>query len=184
MHYIILTAQNSPDYTSQIIGVFGTLMGTFLGWLLHLLSDKVGKTHIFLDKYEEQKSNNNEYSYISKIFIYNASHKQQCVRNIRFLFAKCRWKVLFESVPSEGKCSFETVRAKKENKAEMITINSYAQKEIVFSDLIDGIDFEKLSEVRKVYLSYQDKKNRTKKILIKSGFEIANVEKSKSQNFL
>jgi len=181
---ILLTAQNSLDYTPQLIGVFGTLMGTFLGWLLHLLSDNIGKLYISLDNFADQKSNNNEYSYIAKIFIYNASHKQQCIRNVRFLFIKYGCKSLLVSVPSEGKCSFETVRAKRENKAGMISINGYAQNEFIFSDLIDKENYEKLLEVRKIYLVYEDKKNRTKKILAKSSFKIANVAKCKSQSFL
>ncbi len=184
MFFIMLTAQNSPDYTPQLIGVLGTLMGTILGWLLHLLSDNLGKMHISFDEYRNQKSNNNEYAYIAKMFIYNASHKQQCLRNIRFSFARYRCKILFESVPGEGKCSFETVRTKRENKASMISINSYAQGEFIFSDLIDGANYEKLSKVRKIYLVYEDKKNNTKKKLIRSGFKIASVEKSKSESFL
>lgn len=184
MFFIMITAQNSPDYTPQLIGVLGTLMGTFLGWLLHLLSNNVGRMHIFLDDFDNQKSKNNEYAYIAKIFIYNASHKQQCFRNVRFVFAKCRFKSLFKSNPGEGKCSFETVRTSRDNKKSMIAINSYAQGEFIFSDLIDGVNYEKLSEVHKIYLVYEDKKNRTKKKLIKSGFKITDVAKSKSASFL
>lgn len=183
MFFIMLTAQNSLDYAPQLIGVLGTLMGTILGWLLHLLSNNSGKIHISLDDYRDQKSNN-EYAYIAKIFIYNASHKQQCLRNIRFSFTRYSWKILFESVPAEGKCSFETVRTKRENKVGMISINSDAQCEFIFSCLIDGASYDKLSKVRKVYLVYEDKKNNTKKKLIKADFKIASVEKSKSERFL
>lgn len=184
MFFIIPNIPNPPDYTPELIGVLGTLMGTFLGWLLHLLSNNTGKLHVFLDNLEDQKSNNNEYSYIAKIFIYNDSHKQQCLRNVRFIFTKNRFNIVFESFPSEGKCCFETVRAKRENKAGFISINSYAQVEFIFSDLVDGANYEKLSEVQKIYLVYENKKNYTKKILIKSDFKIDNVEKSKSQSFL
>lgn len=180
----MLTIQNYPDYMPQLIGVLGTLMGTILGWLLHLLSNNLGKIHISLDEYRDQKSNKNEYAYIAKIFIYNTSPKQQCIRNIRFLFARYRCKILFKSVPSEGKCSFETVSTKREDKVGMISINSYDQNEFIFSDLIDEVRYEKLAEVRKIYLVYEDKKNNTKKKLIKSDFKIDSVEKNKSESFL
>ena len=184
MIFVLLTEQSSPDYIPQLISVLGTLMGAIAGWLLTLVTNNIGKLHIYLDEFNEQKSNNNEYSYIAKVFFYNASYKPESVRNLRFAFAKCRLKVLFTSMPGEGKCSFETVSIKKENKADLITINSHGQSMYIFSDLIDEANFEKLSKVRKIYLVYENKRNHTKKRLIKKNFDIATVSKSKTVSFL
>lgn len=184
MFFIILAAQNTPDYTPQLIGVAGTLLGTVLGWVLHLISNNIGRIHIFLDAFDNQRSKNNEYAYIVKLYIHNDSYKQQCIRNVRFLFAKSRCKILFESIPVEGRCTFDTLKAKKKEKISLFTINSYAQSEFTFSDLIDEKNFEKLSEVRKIYLVYEDKKNITKKKLIKSNFQMANVKQCDNDHFL
>lgn len=172
------------EYASQIIGILGTVLGTVLGWLLHLLSNSIEKIYIFSDDYNEQKSNSNEYAYICKVFLYNASPKQQCIRNVRFSFAKYRWKVLFESTSSEGECSFTSVKSKNKNKSGMISIDSYAQKECYFSDIVAGENYKKLSEVRKIYLTYENKKNRTKRKLVKRDFDITRVKACKSESFL
>ena len=172
-------------YAPQIIGIFGTIFGTVLGWLLHLISDNIEKTYILVDDFYEQKSKHNEYAYITTIFIYNASHKQQCIRNPRLYFTNYIGKKLLKSLPNEGACNFEAIRSKNtyKKKKSMITINSYTQSECIFSDLIVGEDYNKLSKARKIYLQYEDKKNHTKKKLLKFNFKLTNVENTTWERF-
>lgn len=179
------TTQIISAYAPQIIGIFGTIFGTVLGWLLHLISDNVEKTYILVDDFYEKKSKHNEYAYIVTIFIYNASHKQQCIRNARLYFTNYIGKDLLKSIPNEGACNFEAIRSKNayKRKKSMITINSYAQSECIFFDLIVGEDYDKLSRARKIYLQYEDKKNHTKKKIIKSNFKINNVETTTWERF-
>lgn len=183
---IVNKSLNISDYMPQIIGIFGTILGTVLGWLLRLISDNIERTYISVHDFCEQKSKHNEYAYIVTIFIYNASHKQQCIRNARLSFTNWRGKELLKSIPGEGTCNFETIRFKNTDKKgiSMLNINSYSQSEYILSDLIIGEDFLKLYMVRKIFLLYEDKKNRKKKMLINSNFKITSVENTKWERFL
>lgn len=180
---IMLTEQNILDYMPQIISLFGTILGTILGWFLHWLSNNVGKAKIFVNDFKDQKSNQNEYACIFKLFINNTSYKEQCIRNARLLFIKYDKDNLFEIELSEGRCDFESIKAQKNKSREMISINSCSQGEYTLSALIDGEKYTKLSEARKISLVYEDSKNHTKKKTIKSGFVLDTVEKSQWKSF-
>ena len=121
---ILLTEQDISNYIPQVISLFGTILGTILGWFLHWLSNNVGKAKIFVNDFKEQKSNQNEYACIFKLFINNTSHTQQCIRNARLLFIKYDKNELFEIELSEGKCDFESIKAQKNRSMSMISINS------------------------------------------------------------
>ena len=108
VYYLFL--QVEQDYGSQILGLIGTILGTFIGWLLHFISDNIALTHITIDSFEEQKNEKNEYACIFKMFVFNDSRKQQCIRNLRLIFVDKKRKILFESRPSEGRCTFQTIR--------------------------------------------------------------------------
>lgn len=182
---MIIILDHSKDilnYIPEIIGICGTLLGTILGWILHLISDNVEKIYIYVNDFQEQKSNQKEYAYIVKLFIYNASHKQQCLRNIRFSFTNGK-KVLYSSEPNEENCSFDTLRG-KDKRRDIIPIESYKQDELILSDLISEGNYNKLSDTRKIYMIYEDKKNRTKKKLIKSKFELDKVKNYNGEKFL
>lgn len=181
---MMLTTQNSMDYLPEVIGIIGTLLGTILGWLLQLISNNREKVYIYESGFNQQQSDNNEYAYIIKIFLNNVSSRQLCIRNARFVFAKNRYNILFESIPSEGECNFKIVKARCKKKVEMLTINCYAQSEYVFSDVISGENYAKLSKVKKIYFVYEDKKNRTRTKLIKRKFDLKNVEKCGTHSFL
>lgn len=185
MNFVLLAAQNISSHTSEIIGLIGTLAGTFIGWLLHFLSDNAGKTHIFADELCDRKARQREYAYIIKIMVFNSSHKKQCMRNIRFSFKDKKGKEMFESWPGEGSCTWEIVRSKNVNKKNsgMQWVNSYTPVEFIFSDWLEGNDYEQLSSVKKIYFQYEDRKNHTKKILIKKNFDLSNVEMWKWDGF-
>lgn len=180
----LLFSQTMQDYGPQVLGIIGTILGTVIGWLLHFISDNIAKTYINIESFNEQKSEKNEYACIFKLFVYNDSRKQQCIRNLRLSFTDNKGKILFESWLSEGRCIFQTVRSYNENKVPfMISVNSYEQSEHFFSDLISEGEFVKLLETKKVYLLYEDRKNKTKKIKIVSKFNLDNVPKSEYARF-
>lgn len=184
MILIANSANNISDYIPQIIGIFGTILGTILGWLLHLITENIEKTYILVDHFYDRKSIHNEYAYIVKIFIYNASNKQQCIRNARLFFQNSGRQNLIISIPNEGFCDFYTVRSKNKKKEQnIITINSYAQNECFFSDFIDGEEYDKISTAQRIYLFYEDKKNHTKKKLIKKDFKLTDVENTNWEKF-
>lgn len=181
---MMLTAQSSTNYLPEVIGIIGTVLGTILGWLLQLISNNREKVYIYESGFNQQQSDSNEYAYIIKIFLNNASSRQLCIRNARFVFAKNKYNTLFESIPAEGACNFKIVKTKCKKKVEMLTINCYAQSEYVFSDVISGENYEKLSKVQKIYFVYEDKKNCTRTKLIKRNFDLKNVEKCRTYSFL
>lgn len=157
------------------------LAGTFLGWLLH----GIGKTYIFADQFCDRKAHQREYAYIIKIMIYNSSPKQQCLRNARFSFRNGKGKTLFESRPSEGACTWDTVRSKNANKNDntILCINSYSPVEYIFSDWIEGDNYNQLESTKKIYFQYENRKNHTKKILINKDFVLDNVKMLKREGF-
>lgn len=182
VHFLFL--QLKQDYGSQILGIIGTILGTVIGWLLHLISDNVAKTYIDIESFNEEKNENNEYACILKLFIFNDSRKQQCIRNLRLSFIDKKGKVSLESYLSEGRCIFQTIRSHNENTVPvMISINSYAQSEYFFSDLICDREFTKLLQAQKIYLLYEDRKNNTKKISVISKFRLENVPQSEYARF-
>ena len=177
MLFIVHLTHNISNYIPEIIGILGTILGTILGWLLHLISENIEKTYILVDYFYDRKSTHNEYAYIVKIFIYNASSKQQCMRNTRLSFQNNRRQSLIKSIPNEGFCNFYTIKSKNQNKKQnIININSYGQNEYYFSDLIVDNEYDKISTAERIYLLYEDKKNHTKKKLIKKDFKITSVE--------
>lgn len=174
----------SPDYIPQIIGVIGTILGAIIGWLLQSVSTNRTKINFDVDCFCDQRANK-EYAYITKLFVYNNSYKPQCMRNVRFSFEKCRGEKSFESLPCLGECTFEKVRHKCKIKKEMgvLSVGSYAQCEFIFADLISDTKYNKLSEVRNIYLVYENKKNRTKKILLKKNFDLNCVKQHGTPGF-
>jgi hypothetical protein len=184
MDCTVIVGPESINYTSELIGVYATLGGTVLGWLLGMISNNMGKMYVYVDKYEDRKSNKREYAFISRIYVYNSTNKQRCLRNVRLVFNDRVNNTLLDIKPSIGKCSFDTVKAQKRNIVGIVKINSLAQEEFDISSLIDGENFENLSNAKTIYLEYEDMKNRTKKILIKSDFSLDNVEKTKTDSFL
>lgn len=185
MSIIIVMNVVSPNYIPQIIGVVGTILGAITGWLLQSISTNRTKIYFDLDYYCDQKADR-EYAYITKLFVYNASYKNQCMRNVRLCFKKSKSEEVFISLPCLGECTFDTIRHKYKGKKEIgiLSVGSYDQCEFVFSDLILDMNYDKLSEVRNIYLLYENKKNHTKKILVKKIFDLNSVEKCKTKKFL
>lgn len=184
MHPILLATQNISNYTSDVIGLIGTLAGTVLGWLLHFLSDNAGRTQIMPDEFCDRKAEH-EYAYIIKIMIYNTSHKKDCMRNVRFSFCNKWGKELFESKPGEGKCTWETVRSKNEDKSGnlMLWIDSFTPVEFTFSGWLERDRYNQLASVRKIYLKYENRRKCRKKVVIKKKFDINNVDMWKWKGF-
>lgn len=184
MGICFLFLQFKQDYGPQILGIIGTILGTVIGWLLHFISDNVAKTYINIENFDEEKSEKNEYACILKLFVFNDSRKQQCIRNVRLLFTDKKRKTLVESYLNEGKCTFQTIKSRNEDEDPiMISVNSFAQSEYFFSVLINEGKFDKLLDAKKVYLLYEDRKNNTRKIKTVSKFNLENVPKSKCARF-
>lgn len=180
-----MQSQTICNHTSEIISLFGGIIGVIVGVFLQLIINNMGKLHISLEYFQDQKSNNSEYAYIAKLFVYNASLKQKCIRNARFVFKDCKKKVLCESKSNVGVCTFETVRANVENKKETnaLTINSYAHSEFVFSDLLYKENCNKILAAKKIYFYYEDQRGATKKIKIILNFDFDNVPKCSGESF-
>lgn len=77
-----------PDYTPQIIGIVGTLLGTFLGWLLKYLQDTLGETKLIIESFVDYKDESQHYAYNLKLFICNNALNPKYIRDFKVTFYK------------------------------------------------------------------------------------------------
>ena len=168
---------------TAIIGVVGTLLGTILGWLLSVLSNK-GKVSVYLSSWTEtfrhkdkegfminsaSESQAEYFEYECSLDIYNSSSDTKILRDIKIVF--CEGKdILFESVPDDKK-------TKRSASARTIFDNVTAQnippKSVINVELLSGVwikeaQLERIFYADSVYFEYLDEKSKPHRIMIKS----------------
>lgn len=182
---IIVSEGVSSDYMPQIIGIIGAILGAVVGWLLQSLSTNRTKIKFDIDYFYDRRAVK-EYAYIMKLFVYNNSYKPQCMRNVRLSFKKCMNKEVLKSSPRLGKCTFDEVKGKydSEKEIDILPINSYTQCQFMLSGVISDDVYDKLFEVKKIYVVYKNSRNRTKKILVKKNFSLGDVEEHEDAGFI
>lgn len=95
-----------------IIGIIGTVVGTFLGWLLNNLSQR-GKLNVYISQWSDDFDYNNGvaisdanaiqqtrcYKYKLSVDIYNSSAETRIMRDIKIVFSRDK-KELYTFVPN------------------------------------------------------------------------------------
>ncbi len=176
------TTKSIIDYLPQIIGLIGTISGTILGWLLSYMTGNLGKVKISVDSFQGMTSNKGQYAYIIKLFLYNASAKPRYIRNIKILFCDKKGKKLIESYPIEGQRNFHNIPHTKGDDC-LISLNGHTPNNVTFAALVDEEECKLLVNTKKIYLIYEFKTNKTKKIKINNKFCISSVQASGWDSF-
>ena len=165
-----------------IVGVVGTLAGTFLGWLLNNLSQS-GKLNIYVSSFEDKFQHNEIgcmvpsssieetqlYSYKLILDLYNSSGTAKIMRNITVVFSDGK-KDLLKSIPNDDNTRRSSGHACFYDEVGPINI---PPKSIIQLNLHrgtwkseGGLDF--IWKTQKVYLTYLDENNKLKKFKIKT----------------
>lgn len=168
-------------HSSEIIGILGALLGTVFGWVLSKCD--FGKLHIYVSSWEDEFYRMNSYGqmipssdiadvksyrYTLSLELYNSSSTARIMRNIEVLYSNGT-DVRKRSAPkdkstkrvSNAITSYEPVRPIN------IPPKTVLRVDLLDSYLGDGLKF--LWATDKVLLSYKNKCNRTKTILVKRG---------------
>lgn len=165
-----------------IIGVIGTILGTILGWVLNSVSNH-GKLNVYISSWKDSfeynetgcmapslsKEQTESYSYQLTLDLYNSSGEAKIMRNIAIIYSddKCE---LHKSVPKDDDTMRHSGSACFYN--DIVPMN-IPPKTIIQLNLHDGswrqnggLDY--IWKTKKIYLTYIDEKNKTKKVTINS----------------
>lgn len=172
----------NSDITIALIGVGATIAGTILGWVLNNLSNR-GKLNIYVSSWEDSFKYNyierivlcskreevQYYSYKASFDLYNSSGNTKIMRNIQIAF-------------SDGKTDIEKQTPKDDTTKRVSSLRVFYDdvepinippKAVIKLDLHNGSwnkegELDYIWKTKKVYLIYNDEKNKTKRIFIKS----------------
>lgn len=182
----ILCELSSSDWVAIIgalIGVFGVVVGTLLGWMLNGLSNS-GKLNITPVEWTVEltnsdglggftKSNYEEsecLSLTSKVDIYNSSAKTKIMRNIEIAFYDKNGSSLYKLRPNDDDL---TIKGQIFNYYPVQPLNflpnTVTTKVFKWYAWKKELSYEFIFKTEKVYLTYLNEKGRTKKILLKRG---------------
>lgn len=166
-----------------IIGIVGTILGTFMGWFLNSMS-QAGKLNIFINSWKDTFQFNDEhgcmapsfcveqtqyYNYTLDIDLYNSSGEMKIMRNI---------EVVFSDGCSDIRVTIPQDEATKRLSSGMILYDdvepiNIPPKAVIkyklskgFNNQNQGLNF--LWHTTKVNLHYADEKGKTRTVPIKS----------------
>ena len=165
-----------------LIGVWGTLAGTILGWLLNNLS-KRGKLNVYVTSFVDSFKYNNlgvltpsssieqtqHYSYEATIDLYNSSNETKILRNLTVIFSDGN-NDLHKSIPNDNRTERYSSHRYIYDKISPINVPPKTIIQIKLSDgessKDNGLDF--IWKTKKVYLTYTNERGKKKKVNIKS----------------
>ena len=144
-----------PVEISHIVSIFGTILGVLVGgWI-----SNAGWVKVYEEGLMHEINNGDEYAYNIKLFIHNNSPKPRYIRNIKVNFYGNK-KLLIENLPKkseESKYPYYGYLA-EDAIVGTVSLQSYASKDIILRGLIDGSDFNTLSNKSiKIKVSYECK---------------------------
>ncbi len=159
------------NYIPQIIGIFGTLLGTTVGWFLKYLQDNVGKIIFSVNSFTDFKDQSEHYAYASNLFICNHCIKPKYITNIKVQFFNNN-KLLFESSPKYANEKNPFMSILTNETINTLNLNFNVPEHICICDLIEKNNLIKLKNANKLVFVYENEKGRKKKIKIKNNFSL------------
>ena len=165
----------------EIIGVIGTLLGTVLGWLLSNLSQR-GKLNIYSMWRDEFQHNDNLggmvnsqskeeaklYMYHFTLNLYNSSGEPQIMRKIEITFFHDK-EELFRETPEDDSTGRSSGPLRFYDEVLPITIPGKTVFTVkLHGGLLDSDKrFSRIWKTNKIMLTYRDRSNKEKNVLIK-----------------
>ena len=165
----------------SIIGIVGSLLGVVLGWILNALSKK-GKLHFYVSNLDYQfvkedgyggfinGSNIDESTNFNcnlSLDIYNSSGDILVMRNVQIIFQK-KEEVIWKHSPYD-KCTMQSCGAiNTYDEVQPTNVVPKSVYKIELFSLIESsqMEFNRLIDTDCVYLSYLDRSNKEKKIML------------------
>lgn len=174
---------NSIEIVTALIGVGATILGTILGWVLNNLSS-YGKLNIFTSSFRnefkafdglgdfKQCSDRNSascYNYSVSLDIYNSGGDPKIMRDIKIVLNDGK-NDLLSNTPFDNATMTNTFPGRYYEKVEPLNI---PPKAVITLDLHDTIDnkndeFNFIWKTKKIFLTYTNEKNKSKKVLLKN----------------
>lgn len=166
---------------AAIIGVVGTLLGTFLGWILNSLSNS-GSLRISLVNcllsFEKNTlgymsrctlQNSECFSICLKINIYNNSLKRKIMNDIKIEFLDKNKKTLKTVIPYDDDFTTHSTITHHERISPLnINANTVLEKTLKWFVWKSEESYDYLLETKKIILQYTNYKGRTQKVLLKN----------------
>lgn len=169
--------------TTALIGVGATIAGTVLGWVLNNLSNR-GKLNIYVSFWEDEFNYTNDvgdivscskreevqnYTYKVSFDLYNSSGNTKIMRNIKIVFSDGKNDIKAETPKDDATQRFSYNRVVYD-KVEPINIPPKAVVKLVLHEGMwdQNGELDYIWKTKKVYLLYNDEKNKIKRIFIKS----------------
>lgn len=172
----------NSDITTALIGVGATIAGTVLGWVLNNLSNR-GKLNIYVSSWEDKFQYNDigemvscskreevqSYTYKISFDLYNSSGNTKIMRNIQIAFSDGKGDIKKQTPQDDATKRFSSQMVFYDD-VKPINI---PPKAVIKLDLHNGSwnkdgELDYIWKTKKVYLIYNDEKNKIKKIFIKS----------------
>ena len=172
----------NSDITTALIGVGATIAGTVLGWVLNNLSNR-GKLNIYVSSWEDKFQYNDDigemvscskreevqsYTCKGSFDLYNSRGNTKIMRNIQIAFSDGK-RDIEKQTPQDDATRFSSPMVFYDD-VKPINI---PPKAVIKLDLHNGSwnkegELDYIWKTKKVYLIYNDEKNKTKRIFIKS----------------
>ena len=172
----------NSDITTALIGVGATIAGTVLGWVLNNLSNR-GKLNIYVSSWEDKFQYNDDigemvscskreevqsYTYKVSFDLYNSSGNTKIMRNIQIAFSDGKRDIEKQTPQDDATKRFSSPMVFYDD-VKPINI---PPKAVIKLDLHNGSwnkegELDYIWKTKKVYLIYNDEKNKTKRIFIK-----------------
>ena len=171
---------NITEIVTTLIGVGGTIAGTILGWILNSISQK-GKLKISVSSWKDYFEYNNIGSMVPSaskeqtelyhfevvLDIYNSSKNAKIMRNIKIVFCDKK-KELKSLIPNDNSSKRTSGPISFYDEVSSLNIAPQTVQQIKLHNGVwkqnNEIDF--IWDTQKVYLLYENDKEKTKRILL------------------
>ncbi len=173
----------NSDITTALIGVGATIAGTVLGWVLNNLSNR-GKLNIYVSSWKDEFQYNDDigemglcskreevqsYTYKVSFDLYNSGGNTKIMRNIQIAFSDGKRDIEKQTPQDDATKRFSSPMVFYDD-VKPINIPPKAVIKLDLNNVSwnnEG-ELDYIWKTKKVYLIYNDEKNKTKRIFIKS----------------
>ena len=174
MEIVFRILQEYDGIIGEVLGVIATLITT--DWLsqkgklnLYIMTcENEYNTYGDVGCYKGGKEKTDFYGYENqvKLEIYNGSNNPKIMRNIKIRYYKNNIEKYVVIPKDESSARISEARCIIKDEIEVINFRPKEVMELKISNYIHEKDLEKIEMCNRIYLTYNDEKNRKRKILL------------------